>query len=218
VVPTVRHWDVIEHLGEFSAVCGELFRLDGAAVQRFGFVALEDGRVVYADVVMPIKREPAAPPSPPTPTFHGVPIGVLNDRNWVYHDSHARTVHYDKGDVTFSAAKDGGFRTVELNSPWYNVDDALGIVCLNASGKQVYYERPTSTPGRREQLWCLNDSPRLPAASAIVFYPSQPADKTRRAAGRCKFVAGGDPRKFSVTLEDGKRLDFDLKEFNIETP
>jgi hypothetical protein len=220
--PVVRQWDVIEHVGEFFAVCGEVMRLDGAAVQRFAFAALADGRVVYADVVTPLKKDDrrgGAAAAPPPPRFRGVPVGVLNDDNWVYHTGVGRTLHYDKGEQTFGASKSFDFRTVELTSPWYNLDDKLGVVRLNASGKQVYYERPTAgARGRREQLFSLNDCERLPATAAVVFYPSQPSDKTRQAAGRCRFDAGKDPRRFSVTLEDGKRLDFNLNDFNIETP
>jgi hypothetical protein len=60
--PVVRQWDVIDHVGEFFGVCGELIRLDGAAAQRFGFVALADGRVVYADAVTPLKAPAPARP------------------------------------------------------------------------------------------------------------------------------------------------------------
>jgi hypothetical protein len=213
--PLVRQWNLIEHVGAFLAVAGELTRLDGAASQLFAFIALEDGRVVYTDLVTPLGRRSATAPA--IPHFRGALLGVLNDRNWVYHDG-VRVLRSDQADVEFPAAKGDAFRNVESSAPWYNLDDALGIVCLATSGRQVFDEHPTSAPGRREQLFSLNDTPRLPAASTIIFYPSQPASKTRTAAGRVKLSAGKDPRKFSVTLDDGKRLDIDLIKLNIETP
>jgi hypothetical protein len=58
----------------------------------------------------------------------------------------------------------------------------------------------------------------LPARSVLVFYPSQSAARTRLAAGKCKLITGADPQQFSVVLDDGERLDFDLKRLNVESP
>jgi hypothetical protein len=210
--PAMRQWELIEAVHEFLAVCGELDRGAGTLSQRFAFVALTDGRVVYADLVSPTRNTAKPPP------FHGGTIGVLNDRDWVFHDG-TRTLRFAQGESTFDAAKDANLRDVELSSRWYNLDDALGIVCVQGSGKQLYRERPTAgARGRREHLFHLNAAARLPAQSVLVFYPNQTAAGTRLAAGRCKFVAGADARHFAVVLDDGKRLEFDLQRLNVETP
>ncbi|MEA2707551.1 MAG: hypothetical protein QOF78_152 [Phycisphaerales bacterium] len=210
--PAVRQWNLIDAVHQFLAVSGELQRGDGVLSQRFAFVALPDGRAVYADIISAIAAEPAPP------KFHGGTIAVLNDRDWVHHDG-SRVVRTIRGETHFAASKEANFHDVELSSPWYNLDDALGIVCLSTSGKQIYHERPTTPArGRREQLFHLNDSSALPAKCVLIFYPAQDATRTRDAAERCRLIAGRDPRKFSVVLDDGKRLDFDLNAFNVETP
>jgi hypothetical protein len=211
--PRLVQWDLIDAVGDFLAVCGELHRAEGAFAQRFAFVALPDGRVVYADVVAALRTDPPAPR-----TFTGGTVGVLNERDWVHHDG-ARTLHHAGGSTDFAAAKDADWRAIDFASPWYNLDGALGIVCLSTSGAQVYHEKPTpGARGRREQLFHLNANSPLPAASVIVFYPSHSPEKTRAAAERCKLIAGRDPRQFSVILDDGTRLNFDLNTFNVESP
>jgi hypothetical protein len=213
--PQMKQWELIDAVGQFLGVCGELDRGSGALSQRFAFVALPDGRVIYADYVTPAPGN-AATEKPPA--FHGGTIGVLNDANWVYHMPATRTLHFAQGQATFDATKDADFHNIELTSPWYNLDNALGIVCLQTSGKQLYCERPTAARGRREQLLHLSDASALPAQSILVFYPAQAAARTRIAAARCKLIATADPKKFSIVLDDGKRLDFDLKRLNVDAP
>jgi hypothetical protein len=211
--PQLKEWNLIDAVGDFLAVCGELDRGGGALSQRFAFVALPDGRVVYADIVTAIATNTARPPA-----FHGGTIGVLNDANWVYHTAATRTLHYAQGQATFDATKDADFRDIEFASPWYNLDNALGIVCLQTTGRQLYRERPTAARGRREQLLHLNAAATFPARAVLVFYPAQSAARTRAVAPKCRLIATADPQKFSVVLDDGKRLDFDLKRFNVDAP
>ena len=223
--PVLKQWELIDAARQFIAVCGELDRGSagggggGALAQRFAFVALADGRVVYADVVTAAARRTAAAAgnADKPPAFFGGTIGVLNDRNWVFHDG-SRTLRFAQGEAKFAAAKDADFRDAQFSSPWYNLDDALGIVCLKTTGTQLFRERPTAARGRREQLFHLNANSPLPAASVLVFYPSHTAAQTRDIARRCKLVEGRDRLRFSVVLDDGKQLDFDLARFNVETP
>jgi hypothetical protein len=213
--PRLKRWELIEAVGDFLAVCGELDRGNGALTQRFAFVALPDGRVVYADHVTATPNAANAKP----PTFHGGTIGVLNDRDWVHHERAARTLRFADGQHVFAAAKDENLRDVEFaGSPWFNLDDALGIIALRATGRALYQEKPTAARGRREQLFHLSAGAPLPAQSVLVLYPSQTAARTRFTAGKCKLIPGDDPLRFSVALDDGKRLDFDLERLNVESP
>jgi hypothetical protein len=209
--PQLKRWALIESVGDFLAVCGELDRGNGALAQRFAFVALPDGRVVYADHV-------AAKSNTKPPIFHGGTIGILNDRNWVHHPNAARTLRFAGGQHVFAAARDEHFRDIEFDPPWYNLDDALGIVALLTTGRAVYQDKPTAARGRREQLFHMSAHALLPAQCVLVLYPAQTAARTRVAAGRCKLIPTEDPLRFSVALDDGKRLDFDLKRLNVETP
>ena len=89
-------------------------------------------------------------------------------------------------------------------------DGLLGALVWPRPGENLF--------GRREQLFRLNSRSPLPARSVLVFYPSHTAARTRIAAGKCKLIATADPQRFSVVLDDGKRLDFDLEALNVESP
>ena len=216
--PVVRQWGLIESVGQFMSVHGELSRAEGELAQKFAFIALDDGRTVYADIVRPSGAGAgagagAAGNAPPS--FLGGTLGILNDRNWVYHDAE-RTLYHDAGATPFDANAPSPPDDARLRSPWYNLDDALGIICLHSTGAQVYASRPTAARGRLEQLFHLNASATVPAASVLIFYPAQPASRTRDAAAACKLIASGEPERFDVILDDGKRLKVDLKAFNVE--
>jgi hypothetical protein len=66
----------------------------------------------------------------------------------------------------------------------------------------------SSIKARLEQLFVLN-------SAAVIFYPDQPWEKTRDVAQRCKFQGDNDARRFSVVLEDGKRIDIDLETLHV---
>src|SRR5205823_9751015 len=143
----------------------------------------------------------------------------------VYHDG-SRTLFYENGQRTFTAADADRQSPAEFDSGWFNLDDRLGIVCLASCG-QNYTPKPTSAPGRLEQIFCLNSVPAIALAvartnrplakTALVLYPGQPTQATRELAGRCK-LESSDANHMTITLDDGVRIVFDLEKLSIAMP
>ena len=151
------------------------------------------------------------------------PIGVLNDLNWPFHNA-TRTVHYDGGQIAFKASDARTSQPVTMKSPWYNLDDRLGIVCLQTNGAQVYDPRPTTAKGRLEQIFHLNQvdvkqlnlvSDRPFATTALVFYPGETAKETGAFAKKCNLGFSTSASIFRITLEDGAQVDIDLNDLKL---
>jgi hypothetical protein len=178
--------------------------------QRFGFVALSDGRAVYVD------QHTLLSDKQPT-TMNLATIGVLNDKRWVWHNGQ-RTISFEGGQRTFVAEQAAQDTPVEIKSRWVNIDDKLGIGVFG-SQKQLYDPHPTRAAGRLEQLFHLNviQQEKLNAAksgdtiagTALVFYPGQNAQLTRTSVSKCDYADG------VFTLEDGTRIRFDLSGLSI---
>jgi len=219
--PKVRKTVVLRDNKTLS-VCGILDRAEGHVEQRFAVVAFPDGRTLYVDALLPkttdtqvLKLELGA-------------LSVLNDVNWVHHDG-TRTLYSRQGEKTFSATGPEDEPPVELSSPWYNLDNALGILCLQTSGRQTY--RPTHKPsrGRTEQLFCLNvvspeaRSTMLPtflgnaaAETVLIFCPAQKHEDTRDAAEKVVCERDAPTLIYRIRLADGKEVRVDLDALNVE--
>lgn len=205
-------------LAEGFGLVGVLGRGEGAAEQRFGFLALPDGRAVYADAVTlgELRR----------PSFlHLGTLGVLNDTRWPYHDG-KRTIYAEGAERTFEGAKARGDATAEFASRWLNVDGALGIVRLGASGPALYQPEPTSAAGRLEQRLVLNAVPASLLSSArpgdrlahgvYVFYPNSDARGTAAFASRCSLLSEPGATPVRLRLDDGTEVSFDLEALSLK--
>ena len=197
--PVVKRVETFRPLGGF-AICGIAARgNDGSIEQRFAFVALPDGRTIYADDLPPMEQ-----------AMDRCPLGVLNEVNWVYHDG-KRTLHFENGEKVFVAADADNTGDFTFSSPWYNLDDGLGMVCLHPLSQQIYHSKPSPIRARREQIFALN-------SSVTVFYPAQSSPQTRDVAARCKLEPLGTPRDLTIVLEDGKRVHLDLDNLKVSIP
>jgi hypothetical protein len=214
-VPVAREI-VLAPLDAALGVAGVLARADGAVEQRFAFLALPDGRVIYADLLrLTGSRRP-------TLLDLGT-LGVLNDRNWPGHDG-TRTLVHEGGSTTF-AAKDAALEpAVAYQSRWFNLD-GLGIVRVAAAGEARYVPAPTGAAGRLEQRFHLSAIPPAELASAapgaalahavLVFYPGQTSEATRQAADRCRLHGPAGTPDLRLTLEDGSEANIDLARLHI---
>lgn len=199
-------------------VTGVLERGGGAVEQRFGFLALPDGRVVYVDRLTLVRE------ARPT-LLHLGTLGVLNDVQWPFHDG-TRQVFSAGGEREFVAARAATEAAVELSSPWFNVDQAFGIVRLAAAGPAVYAPVPTNAAGRLEQRFNLAAVPASVLAAArpgaqlaqgvFVFYPNQTAERTAAAAARCALLSAPGESVVRVRLEDGLVVEFDLAALKLQ--
>lgn len=196
-------------------VSGIVERAGGAIEQRFGFVALPDGRTLYVEALRQTSQTKLL-------SLELAPLAVLNEARWVYHEP-KRTLYSQAGQEVFSATAKSEKVARAMSSPWYNIDDALGIVCLAGSGKQSYLANTKSERGRVEQLFTLNavDASKLAgepgkplAQTAIVFYPKQEHEATSKVAGKCQLQQNG--AKYEVSLEDGKKVSVDLDALSVE--
>lgn len=193
-------------------VTGVLARADGALEQRFGFLALPDGRTIYADRLTPVR---ALRPT----LLHLGTLGVLNDAQWPFHDG-TRSIYHEGGEKVFAAAAAATDKPVELTSRWINVDQSLGIVRLASSGPAVYTPAPTNAAGRLEQRFNLNVVPasalaavspgQLLAHGVYVFYPNLTAEQTAKVAARCELLSAPEDAMVRLRLEDGLVVEFDL--------
>lgn len=204
--PVVKQVKTASIDGGGFAIIGLLARTGGAAEQHFAFVTLADGRTIYIDRLhITGEKKPAS--------INLGTLGVLNDRNWVYHDGE-RTLTYEGGERVFRADEAAGAKAMELSSPWYNLD-GLSIVCLKSSGKQVYNAKPSPIKARLEQVFTLSAAlPDSPAETALVFYPNLDPQQTKDAASRCKLVQP-DAATRVVTLDDGKTVTIDLDHLSV---
>lgn len=199
------------------ALSGSIDRAAGAIEQRFAFVALGDGRTIYADVLR-MKNASTRPAAIDLGT-----LGVLNDRQWVYHNG-VRTLHHDGGKAQFLAGGAASGNATKFSSAWFNLD-GLGIVCLKSSGTQIYNARPSMTRGRLEQLFHLNHvSPEAIAAAGaapfagtvLVLYPNQAQGITQDMANKCKLEPGRDDYHFEIRLNDHRRIECDLENLKLK--
>lgn len=200
------------------AVLGIASRAEGAVEQRFGFVARSDERSVYVDRLY-------ASPDAQIDALELGTIGIANEPHWIYHRG-VRTLSFQrtKEHITGAGLDETPFL---FSCPWFNVDNVLGIVCLEGSGNQSWIPIHRYQRGRLQQLFVLNhyDERTLPireenglvAETALVFYPGQPHRKTRKAASRCQYKVLPEDR-FSICLEDGTSIEFDLNELSINVP
>jgi hypothetical protein len=200
------------------AITGIIDRAEGAVEQRFAFMALDDGRSLYADAVRRVR------PDAVMTRLDMATIGVLNETVWIYHNGRRRLLHAG-GALEFLASNAQADDPVILSSPWFNIDDKLGILCLRATGEAVYDPRPSPARGRLEQLFHLNriDPARLPAdgsplaGSVIILHPAQPHEQTRAVAMRARLHEQAEPDIFTVVLEDGKSIGVDLNRLRMTT-
>lgn len=189
--------------------------------QRFGFVALPDGRTVYVDRLTMTRGGSM-------PLIALGTLGILNDKHWVYHNG-TRTIHSSCGDLTANANDTAKPQATFLASPWINVDDRLGIVNLNSDPREEFDPQPTPALGRMgrlEQLLQLNALSSsaiahakpgdLLAADAFVFYPMQQSAQTSQIAAKCKLETQTDPNLVTLHLDDGAAISFNLSQFTIE--
>lgn len=199
---------------ETLQVAGVLERAGGKVEQRYAFVVLPDGRTIYADVLISRTSSPLE--------LHLGTVGVLNEPRWVYHDGD-RTIHASNGSHTFRADAPDTTNPLLLHSPWINIDDRLGVVCLAGSGQQAYIPRTVWKTGRIEQLLHLNYLPKAQgkpgtplAGSVLLFYPLQQADQTARMAGRSRLSSAADGITSILLLEDGTRVAWDLQKLETQ--
>lgn len=199
-------------------VTGVLERGGGAVEQRFGFLALPDGRVVYVDRLTLVRE------ARPTLLHHGT-LGVLNDAQWPFHDG-SRRVFFAGGEREFVATQAATEPSVELPSPWLNIDQSFGIVRLASVGPAVYAPTPTNAAGRLEQRLNLSIVPSSTLAAArpggrlaqgvFVFYPNQSAEQTEAAAAQCALLSSPEESRVRLRLEDGLVVEFDLTALRLQ--
>jgi hypothetical protein len=196
-------------------ICGVLERADGALEQRFGFLALPDGRALYVDTLAAKRPLAGAVDALDLGT-----VGILNDASWVYHTG-ARTLHYSGGKSIFVAAGSPE-APITLDSPWFNVDGELGIAVFRAAGEAVYAPNHTPARGRIEQLLTLNhldiagEPAGVAAETALVFFPAQGVEATRAATGQGHITSPPGTRRYDIKLDDGRVVTFDLGRLQIE--
>jgi hypothetical protein len=186
--------------------------------QRFGYVALPDGRTVYVDRLTMARRGSM-------PLIALGTLGILNDKHWVYHDG-TRTLHFSTGNLIVRADDTAKAQPAFLASPWINIDDQLGIVNLNPHPREEFDPQPTHAPGRLEQLLHLNavSSSTIAhakpgdtiAADAFIFYPAQQSAQTAQIATQCKLEPQSDPNRMTIHLDDSTGITFNLSQFSIE--
>jgi hypothetical protein len=206
---------VLPDTNDAMAVLGILKRA-GNIEQRFGFVSLLDGRTIYVDALFTPK------PLKLTKLDLG-PVGVLNESDWPYHNG-TRMVYHDGGKDIFTATEAEKAQPVTMKSPWYNIDNVMGIIPLQAPGAQIYDPKPTAAKGRLEQVFHLNqmDITKLDltnrgafATTALVFYPGDRAKDSADDAKKCKLGFSTNSSVFRITLEDGSQVAIDLNDLKL---
>jgi hypothetical protein len=148
----------------------------------------------------------------------------MNDGDWPYHNG-TRTIYRDGAKDVFKAGDAPTSQPVMLKSPWYNIDNQLGIIALQTPGAQVYDPKPTAAKGRLEQIFHLNqidatkvkNDGRLPlATTALLFYPNDRAKDTADNAKKCKLGFSTNASVFRITLEDGTQVTIDLNDLKLD--
>ena len=215
-IPVVREISLAP-LADALGLTGVLSRGDGAVEQRFGFLALRDGRTVYVDTLR------LTGPVRPHLLDLGT-LGVLNDLHWPYHDG-TRTLTHAGGTQTFAAANATRDDPVFLDTRWLNLDDRLGLVRLAASGPACYVPAPTSAAGRLEQRLHLNALPAAALARAsttvplahgvFIFYPHRTAAETAALAARSTLLSAPGEPLVHLRLDDATEVIIDLTYLRI---
>jgi hypothetical protein len=193
-------------------VCGSVARGDGALEQRFGICGLPDGEVVYVDTLR-------ATSSTVVTRLDLDPLCILNDPHWVYHNAQ-RTLYSRSGKLVFDASGPATDPPVQRDSNWYDLDNIFGIVRLAATGTQEYVPNHKIGNGRLEQNFYLNKinvskigrvsrGERI-SVGAFVFLPRRDSKQTKRAANTIKLRRRNNSTLFTVALDDGKSVRFDL--------
>jgi len=198
------------------AVTGRIERGGGAAEQRFGFVRLDGGKVVWADCLVQTS----------TTAVRRADLGslsILNDPQWVYYDGD-RALHHEGGREVFRSEGPDDDPPVSFDSPWYNVDDKLGIHVIVATGKQVYHPNHKMGNGRLEQLFHLNQrnfeagAPTAEGAvlgrTFVLFAPGEGAAATKQRIG--KLSATGADGKYSLTLASEVQVQINLNQLSVQ--
>lgn len=199
----------IQDSSDWLGICGILERAGGVISQRFGFLALPDGRTIYTDLIE--KKGDAKIIS-----LELGSLGILNEPGWVFHNG-KRTLYNKNGEKVFSSHGDEE-SPVDLNSPWYNIDEELGIICISDSGNQRYIPNKKSVRGRVEQLLHLNyiEKPkRFPINTVLILYPGRNTEETQKASEKCK-ITKPDSSIYNLILEDGKKITFNLENLSIK--
>jgi hypothetical protein len=180
----------VDHGNWHFSVAGVLDRGDGAAEQRFAFVALNDGRVVYIDSVRLTTTTKVSQLNLGT-------VAVVNEERWPYHDG-KRVLYHAGGDATFDWKKQVS-EPLRLKSKWYNIDDSLGILCMKSTGEAEYVPNWQPTRGRVEQLFHLNavnpgeaEPGTIIAETVLVFYPGQKHEDTSKIAEKVELTVAKD--------------------------
>ncbi|MGI8905664.1 MAG: hypothetical protein ACR2IE_04140 [Candidatus Sumerlaeaceae bacterium] len=209
-IESVRRIESSSTLG----VIGKMMRGGNVARQHFAFVALPDGRAVYADHV-------EVTTSAQVKQIDLGLLAVLNDQHWVYSRA-KRQLFYESDSKTFTADGPEITQPVALHSSWYNLDDKLGIGVLQSSGRQTYLENHKIGNGRLEQPFALNsiaidNTTSAPAISptVVVFYPARDHTATRQLVSKCKAEPFSLSRPFAVTLDDSTRIRFSFADQQI---
>lgn len=208
--PVVREARLVPHRDAF-ALCGVLDRAGGDVEQRFAFVALADGRVVYVDAARAVR--PA-----PSPTFLALgTVSILDDPDWIYHDADRR-IAFDGGSLVVAPTTKLA-EAPTFDSAWICIDDALGIVALERTGATtldplVSTARERTAHQLHMNRCALGDEP---ARTALVLYPGLDAAATARAAALGRVEVADDGAR-TVVLEDGLRIAVDLDRLEIRVP
>ena len=206
----------IASVGDAFGISGVIDRCDGLLQQKFGFVALPDGRTIYVDSVSALKDVDNI-----TSLELGI-VSVLNEPRWVFHDG-ARFLRWS-GSKQIIPAQGETEPPLFLNSNWYNIDDEMGIVCLAGSGEQRYERNRKVSRGRVQQLFSLNyintekltGCPEGPLAKTVlVLYPGADSKQTEKAASKCSLKHEDGTDQYAITLDDGLGIQIDLGELDI---
>ena len=210
--PLVRE-TVVQDLGDAFGVAGVLERADGQFEQRFAFVALPDGRAVYADRVLVTSATRHAM------TLRLGTIALANEPRWACHDGD-RTIHHEGGHSNFGCRSGKSTATVTFPaSAWFNVDDQLGIATVKCTGRPQYDPACDVRHGRVEQLFHANTvrigpqetGSRSPVAETVlVFHPGKDRRETATVAAKCTLRNG------TLTLDDGASLVIDLDALSVK--
>lgn len=224
--PVVRSVALAPLAAGFGAT-GVLDRAGGAVEQRFAFLALPDGRVVYTDHLT------ATGSVRPVLLDLGT-LGVLNDLDWPWHTG-ARTLTYAGGSRIFTAGQAAQEEPVVLDAPWFHLD-GLGMARIATSGPARYVPAPTGAAGRLEQRFHLNTSPASPPVSPpvsppassragsslahglYVFYPGATATQTAAYTARCRLESTPGSLQVQLHLEDGTAVHIDLAALTLSLP
>lgn len=194
-------------------VVGVLRRAGERIEQRFAFIALRDGRVVFAD------RLTGFEPVPEVRLDLGT-LGVLNDSHWPDQRSE-RELHHAAGTFVARAADAGRTPPWDSDSRWMNLDDRFGLIRLAGSGRFRFVPAPTSAAGRLEQRLHLNAGPHnippdsdrgdLIAFGTALLLPGHTARATAAAAAASTVLSAPGAPLVEVRLSDGLglRIDFD---------